>query len=50
MIYSVSYNYVDKIITVTLSDRTEKVYTEDMKSQYLSDFPNRQADIAAIGW
>lgn len=32
MIYSVSYNYVDKIITVTLSDRTQRVYTEDMRA------------------
>lgn len=50
MIELVRFVYEEKIIIVTFVDETSKEYTESMKDQYLIDFPDRAADVVAIGW
>jgi hypothetical protein len=37
-------------IIVTLEDGTIKEYIQFDKNLYLSDYPNREADIISMGW
>ena len=50
MVESVKFLYDEKIIVITLEGEEPKEYTESMKDQYLLDFPDREADVVAIGW
>ena len=50
MTSSITFDYTDKIIVVEFDDGTVKVYTAAQKNQYISDFPDRQSDVIAIGW
>jgi len=50
MIESISFLYDQKIIVITVEGQEPRQYTEAMKDQYLIDFPDREADILAIGW
>jgi hypothetical protein len=50
MIYSITFNTADSKLIVTFEDGTNKEYTEATKNQYLLDYPDRAADIVAMGW
>jgi len=50
MVESITFNTDDNKITVTLVDETTKEYTQADKEQYLSDYPDRAADVTAMGW
>ena len=50
MVESITFNTDDNKITVTLFDATTKEYLQADKDQYLADYPDRIADIAAMGW
>lgn len=48
MIESITFNYTTFKLIVSFSDGTYKEYTNS--TDYLADFPNRLADVVAIGW
>ena len=50
MIDSITFNTADSKLVVTYQDGTGKEYTEATKDQYLADYPERAADIVAMGW
>lgn len=50
MIDSITFNTVEDKIIVTLDDGTTREYSKSDKAQYLIDFPDRTADIEAMGW
>lgn len=37
-------------LVVTFEDDTTEEYTQADKDKYLSDYPDRAADIVAMGW
>ena len=43
-----TYDYVNKTLTVTTSDGSSKTYYDC--ETYLADWPDREADCVAIGW
>ena len=43
---SYTLNFVEKTITVTFSDDTEKLYTD--AGSYLADYPERKGDAYAV--
>jgi hypothetical protein len=45
---SIKYSAEDKTITVMMVDGSSKTYSD--RSSYLADWPDREADCAAIGW
>jgi hypothetical protein len=48
MIESITFNTAESTITVTLEDGTETTYTDS--ATYLADYPEREADVPAMGW
>lgn len=48
MVESITFNTADSKIIVTLDDGTSKEYTN--AANYLADHPDREADVAAMGW
>lgn len=50
MIESVKLDWVNQKITITLEDETTKEYTQADKDAYLADYPDRAADVVAMGW
>ena len=50
MIDSITFNTADYKLIVTFEDGTSKEYAEVTKDQYLADYPDRAADIVAMGW
>lgn len=46
----ITFNTAENKITVTLEDGTVKEYTQADKNKYLADYPDREADIIAMGW
>jgi hypothetical protein len=45
---SVKLDFITYVITVTLEDGTETTYTDS--ATYLTDHPDREADVIAMGW
>jgi hypothetical protein len=37
-------------LIITFADNTTKEYTQANKDQYIADYPDRVADVAAMGW
>jgi hypothetical protein len=50
MIDSITFNTADSKLIVTFEDGASKEYTEATKDEYLADYPDRAADIVAMGW
>ena len=48
MIESITFNTAESKIIVTLDDGTSKDYTDAVS--YLTDHPDREADVIAMGW
>jgi len=46
----ITFNTAENKLIVTLEDGTSKEYTQANKEQYLLDYPDRVADIVAMGW
>lgn len=47
---SITFNTAENKLVVSYDDGTNYEYTEATKSQYLADYPDRMADVAAMGW
>ena len=45
---SITFNTAENKIVVTLTDGTEQTYIN--AQSYLADWPNRKADVIAMGW
>lgn len=45
---SITFNTAENKIVVTLTDGTEQTYTD--AASYLADWPDRGADVIAMGW
>jgi hypothetical protein len=50
MIDSYTLNFAEQKLIVKFTDETTKEYTQADKDQYLADYPDRAADVAAMGW
>ena len=50
MIDSYTLNWAENKLIVTFEDGTTKEYTQTDKEQYLTDYPDRAADVAAMNW
>lgn len=50
MVDSITFNTAESKLVVTYEDSTSKEYTEVTKDEYLADYPDRVADIVAMGW
>jgi len=50
MIESISFNTEENKLIVTFEDGTTQEYTQADKEQYLTDYPDRAADVVAMGW
>jgi DNA-directed RNA polymerase sigma subunit (sigma70/sigma32) len=50
MVESITFDYAEDKIIVNFSDGTSAEYTRADKDKYLSDFPDREGDIIAMGW
>jgi hypothetical protein len=46
----ITFNTTENKLIVTLDDKTLKEYLPLDKEQYLLDYPDRVADIVAMGW
>jgi hypothetical protein len=47
---SITYDTENNKLIVTFDDETIKEYTEADKDKYLDDYPDRNADLIAMGW
>jgi hypothetical protein len=47
---SITFNTGENKLVVTFKDGTTKEYTQANKDQYLDDYPDRAADVVAMGW
>ena len=47
---SITFNTEESKLIVTFEDGTTKEYTQADKEQYLADYPDRAADVAAMNW
>lgn len=47
-VYAITFDYKAKTLEVTMSDLSEKTYTN--KADYLADHPTREDDCKVIGW
>ena len=50
MIESITFDTTENRIIVKFEDGFFQEYLEKDKDKYLSDFPDREADIVAMGW
>jgi len=50
MIDSYTLNWAEQKLIVTFEDGTTKEYTQADKDVYLTDYPDRAADVVAMGW
>lgn len=50
MVESITFNTLEQNLIVTFEDGTTREYTQADKDQYLSDYPDRAADVVAMGW
>ena len=49
-IYLIEFNTGENKLVVIFEDETTKEYTQAEKDQYLADYPDRAADVVAMGW
>lgn len=47
---SYTLNWAEQKLIVTFYDGTTREYTQADKDQYIADFPDRVADVEAMGW
>ena len=47
---SITFNTGEKKLVVAFENGTTKEYTQTDKDQYLVDYPDRAADVVAMGW
>lgn len=47
---TITFNTAANKITLTFDDASTTDYAEAEKAQYLLDWPDRAADVAAMGW
>jgi len=50
MIDSITFNTAEDKIIITFEDATTREYLRPDKDQYIIDFPDRAADVEAMGW
>lgn len=50
MIDSITFNSAENKIIVIFDDGATREYIRSDKNQYLIDFPDRSADLEAMGW
>jgi hypothetical protein len=50
MVEAYTLNFAEQKLIVTFADETTKEYTQEDKEQYLADYPDRAADVVAMGW
>ncbi len=50
MIDSYTLNFAENKLIVAFEDGTTQEYTQADKEQYLSAYPDRAADVVAMGW
>jgi hypothetical protein len=50
MIDSITFNTAEDKLIVTFEDGTSIEYTQEDKDTYLTDYPDRAADVVAMGW
>lgn len=50
MIESITFNTEEYKLIITFEDGTTKEYTQSDKNAYLADYPDRAADVEAMGW
>ena len=50
MIQSIAFNTGENKLIVTFVDDSTREYTQAEKEQYLADYPERAADVVAMGW
>jgi len=50
MVDSYTIDWENNKLVVTFDDGATKEYDQSTKDQYIADFPDRSADIVAIGW
>jgi uncharacterized protein (UPF0261 family) len=50
MIDSYTLNWAEQKLIVAFVDGTTREYTQADKDAYLTDYPDRAADVAAMGW
>ena len=50
MIDSYTLNFAEQKLIVAFEDGTTQEYTQADKEQYLSSYPDRAADVVAMGW
>lgn len=48
MVESITFNTAESKLIVTLDDQSTKEYTD--AESYLADWPDREADVVAMGW
>jgi hypothetical protein len=49
-INTIEFNTEESKLIITFDDGTIKEYTQANKDQYLADYPDRAADVVAMGW
>lgn len=50
MIDSYTLNWAENKLIVTFEDGTTQEYAQADKEQYLAAYPDRAADVVAMGW
>jgi hypothetical protein len=50
MIDLYTLNWAEQKLIVTFVDGTTKEYTQADTAQYISDYPDRVADVVGMGW
>jgi len=50
MTHSITFHTAEDKIIITFEDATTQEYIKSDKDQYLIDFPDRFADVEAMGW
>jgi hypothetical protein len=48
MVESITFNTAESKLIVTFEDASIKEYTD--ADSYIADFPDREADVVAMGW
>jgi len=49
-IYLIEFNTGENKLIVTFEDGATQEYTQADKEQYLAEYPDRAADVVAMGW
>jgi hypothetical protein len=50
MIEAITFNTEELKLIITFDDGTTREYTQTEKDQYIADYPDRVADVVAMGW